>query len=770
MFQNHFRIAWRNLVKDRQFTILNLAGLTTGLACAFLIYLWVHDERSVDKFHGKDAQLYQVMVNNHKPDGIETGNYTPGPLANALATEVPEIEYAVTVVPAAWFSEKGLLSSGDINIKATSQYIGKDYFNVFSCKFIEGDKNQLVSNKNVLAISKTLAIKLFKTTEDVVGKPVQWKHQNFGGSFIVGGVFEDQPVNATDQFDVLVNFDNFLAKREGLLSWGNSDPGTYVILRNGTDVAKLDKKIKSFLKSKNSKSLMDLLLVKYSDKYLHGQFHNGVQDGGRIEYVRLFSIIALFILVIACINFMNLSTAKASRRIKEVGIKKVIGARRWDLVFQYISESMLMSFFALLISIGLVIVLLPQFNSITGILSGSYPALYLSGFNPVTVLKGKLRTSVGELLVRKGLVVFQFTLSVIFIVSVVVIYKQVDYIQNKNLGYSRANIIHFEIPFEMDEAKLKATASFMNEIKNIPGVINTTSYYHNLTGDHGEIGGFDWPGKPADKNIDFANLEVGYNFIETMGIEMKEGKGFSYTDNSSSNEIVFNESAIKSMGLKDPIGKTVKFWDQKRQIVGVVKDFHFESLYEPVKPCFFQVYPLMPNVVVKIRGGAEKQSIEKIQNLFRSYYGTLVFDYQFLDENYRALYATERRIGILSRYFAGVAILISCLGLFGLAAFTAQRRQKEIGIRKVIGASVTDMVMMLSKEFIKLVLISVLIAFPIAWWVTNQWLNDFQYRIHIGVGIFALAAFATIMITLLTIGFQTIRASIANPVKNLRSE
>ena len=721
------------------------------------------------------------MVNQHNDDGIKTGSFTPGLLANALEKEIPEIEYAVTVLPASWFPNKGVISFGDAHIKAGSQFIGKDYFNVFSCRFIDGDKNRLLADKYSVAISEELAMKLFNTTKNIVGKTVKWDHEEFSGSYMISGIFEKNPSNATNQFDLLLNFELFMERRPGMESWGNSDPDTYVILKQGTKIEQVNSKIKNFLKSKDKNSKTDLFLVKYSDKYLYGQFENGVQAGGRISYVRLFSIIALFILIIACINFMNLSTAKASGRMKEVGIKKVIGARRRSLVFQYLGESMLLTFLSLILAIVIIVILLPQFNHITGkqislalnfriilavlgitlvtgIISGSYPALYLSGFRPAAVLKGKLKSSVGELWVRKGLVVFQFTLSVIFIIAVLVVYRQINYIQSKNLGYNRDNVIHFEIPFEMDSVKLKTAATFLDEVKNIPGVINASSYYHNLTGDHGAIGGFQWPGKDPGKDIEFANLEVGYNFIETLGIEIKEGRSFSNNANSH-NEIIFNEAAIQSMGLKDPIGKTVKFWDQQRQIVGVVKNFHFESLYETVKPCFFQVYPVMPNIMVKIKGGTEKQTIAQIQKTFQAYNKGVPFDYQFLDENYRALYAAEMRVGVLSKYFAGLAILISCLGLFGLAAFTAQRRRKEIGIRKVVGASVSNVVVMLSKDFLKLILIAVFIAFPVAWWATSQWLNGFAYRIHIGVSIFLIAGFCTILITLFTISFQAIKAA-----------
>ena len=793
MLKNYFKIIWRNLVKDRQFTILNLAGLSTGLACALLIWLWISDEMKMDKYNEKDEQIYQVMNNQPRENGIETAEYSSGLLANALATEMPEVEKAATVLPAAWFSSKGIISVGDTRLKAAGQFISKDYFDIFSAHFIDGDKNKIFQGKNGIAISDELAMKLFHTTQNIIGKTIEWNQNEFNGPYMIVGLFQKNPANMSEKYDLLFNFELFAEKRPTIKEWGNSDPHTYVLLRNGTNVSQFNNKISGFLKTKMKDTKRTLFVRKFSDKYLYGQYSNGVQSGGRIAYVKLFSIIAIFILAIACINFMNLSTAKASRRIKEVGIKKVVGAGRGSLVFQYLGESVLMSFLSLLLAIILIVLLLPAFNNITGksltfnfstaliiaivsitcitgLIAGSYPALYISSFNPIAVLKGKIKTSIGELWVRKGLVIFQFALSVIAIASVLIIYRQTTYIQSKNLGYSRDNVIDFAIPFEIDSAKLAASFSFINELKNVSGVLNAGSYYHNLNGEHGSIGGFQWPGKdPLKPDIDFANLEIGYGFIETVGIKMKEGHGFSNSSNTDK-EIIFNESAIKQMGLKDPVGKTVKFWDQQRQIVGVAEDFNFESLYSKVKPCFFQAYPAMPNVIVKIKGGAEKQAIERIQKIYASFYKGLAFDYRFLDEEYQALYTSENRVAVLSKYFAGLAIIISCLGLFGLAAFSAQRRQKEIGIRKVIGASVGNVAVMLSKDFLRLVLIAITVAFPVIWWTMNNWLDKFAYRIHIGVDIFLITGLSIIVITVLTISSQAIKAAVANPVKSLRTE
>ena len=812
MFKNYLKLAWRNLMKDRQFTVLNLVGLAVGLTCSLLIGLWVVDELNMEKYNEKDAQLYQVMSNIKLDNGIKTGQYTPGVLAPALKSEIPEIEDAVMVFPASWFPSKGVIGSGDKKIKAGGEYIGKDYFNLFTCPFIEGDKNRLTSDKSAVAISESAAKKLFNTTEGIIGKTVKWDMQEYTGSYVIVGVFKDNPANATEKFDLLFNYDVALDRRDGLKEWGNSDPDTYVLVKPGTDIARLNAKIRNFLDTKRKPGGQTLFLARFSDRYLHGNYENGVQAGGRIVYVRLFTIIAAFILIIACINFMNLSTAKAARRAKEVGIQKVVGAGRGSLVLQYLGESVLMAFFALLLALILLYSLLPVFNTITGkqltlvpgaplilsvlgitlftgLLAGSYPAFYLSGFRPVAVLKGiegyrrfrmspargtkrwrsSLRSSGAEGWARKGLVVFQFTLSIVFIAAVLIIYRQVTYIQSRDLGYNRDHLIHFEIPLTMDSAKYSAATAFVQELNNIPGVVTASSYYHNLTGGHGAIGGVSWPGKNPNRDIDFANLEVGYNFPETMGIKIKEGRNISQNANSM-HEIIFNETAIKEMGLKDPIGKRVKFWDEDRMIVGVAADFNFESLYNTVKPCMFRMYPVMPNVLVKLRSGSEKETIEKVKAAYSQFNKGVAFDYRFLDEDYQALYVAETRVGLLSRYFAGLAILISCLGLFGLAAFTAQKKQKEIGIRKVIGASVTQLTFLLSKEFLGLVLLAIGIAFPLVGFAMQRWLDGFAYRVPITADVFLITGAAAVAIALFTISYQSISAALANPVKSLRSE
>jgi predicted permease len=801
MFKNYFKTAWRNLIKDRQFSLLNLLGLSTGLACALLIYLWVSDELSVDKFNANDSQLYQVMKTAPDADGgISTYPSTPGLLGQSMQNELPEVQYATVVRPEEFDESAGIISIDNKRFKASAEYVDENFFKVFSYIILDGNATGFASDLYGVLLSDKMALKLFGATQNVTGKTVQWNRGEFTGSYVVSGVFQSPPSNATDQSDLLFNYKLYASKEaKDLAFWGSNNQYTYLLLKKGTDVNAFNRKIKDFTKEKikqfypGDKGLLhwegDIFVQKYSDRYLHNNYVNGAVNGGRIEYVKLFSIIAIFILVIACINFMNLSTARASRRMKEVGIKKVVGASKGSLILQYIGESIAMAFASLAIAFLLVELLLPAFREITGkdlrlqlnanlvvsavfitiitgLIAGSYPALYLSHFKPASILKGKLVTSSGESRIRKGLVVFQFTISVVLIVSVLVVYQQMKLIQTTNLGFNKSNVIRFS-----NDGNLKNNVTpFLAEIKKLPGVMNATTENGDFFGQASHGGsGIDWDGKDPNLGIEYYGNDVGDDFFETMDLHIVEGRPFSraFADSAS---VIFNEAAIKAMGLKDPIGRTVSLWGEKKQIVGIVKDYHFKSLYDKISPSFLVYNPNAGNTLVKIRAGAESQTIAAIKNLFTKFNNGIDVNYSFLDDDYNRLYASEQRVAVLSKYFAGVAILISCLGLFGLAAFTAQKRQKEIGIRKVIGASVTNVVAMLSGDFLILVSISLLIAVPLSWWLMNHWLQSFAYRINISPFVFLLTGLSVVLITLFTISFQSIKAAMANPVKSLRTE
>ncbi len=803
MLKNYFTVAWRNLIKQKQFTALNLLGLSTGLACVLLILLWVNDELSVDKFNANDNRLYEVLKKADDGAGnTQVIQYTQGQLAQSLAAELPEVAYAVQVRKD---QNHSVLSVGDKHLKITHQFAGKDFFKVFSYPLINGASENL-SGVYSIFLSDKLAMKLFNTT-DVAGKNINWNYNDdpadFTGVYTIAGVFQSPPANASNQFDMLVPFDLYAQKFAGTVgdvtNWGSNMVSTYVMLKKNTNVSAFSNKIKDYAAAK-VKSLYPgndfykyegtLFARRFSEAYLYNNYINGIQSGGRIEYVRLFSLIAIFILVIACINFMNLSTAKAVGRMKETGIRKIIGAPRKALIMQYIAESVLLSFLAVLIALVLALLFLPVFRQltgkelaivfspgfvfavccialVTGIFAGSYPALYLSGFKPAMVLKGKINAPASAATIRKGLVVFQFTVSIVLIVAVLVVFKQMQFVQTKNLGYNKDFVIRFAA-----EGKLSDNpAPFFSALKKIPGVTEATGMSGDLMGHAGHSGGgISWEGKDPNLHIEYFGVSGDYGYPELLGMKMAEGRSFSQAFGADSNAVIFNESAIAAMQLKNPVGKMVSLWGKQKQIIGVVKNFHFESLYKKVGPAFLECAAKNETILVKLSAAKEKETIAAIAALFKNFNQGIAFDYTFLDEEYRAMYAAEQRVAALSKYFAMVAIVISCLGLFGLAAFTAQKRQKEIGVRKVVGASVADITTMLSKEFLKLVLLAMCIAFPFAWWLMQHWLQGFAYRTSLDGSIFLITAMGIVIITLCTVGYQSVKAALTNPVKSLRAE
>jgi putative ABC transport system permease protein len=789
MFKNNLKIAWRNLMKDRQFTFLNLLGLSTGIACTLLIYLWIRDEYQFDKFHEKDAQIYQLMEYRKSASETTIADESSGLLAETVAAQAPEVEYAAAEAPAAWF-QKFTLSVGENNIKGAGQYVGKDYFNIFSFKLLDGTRDKVLSDKNNIVISDELARKLFGTTENLIGRKIIFQHDQV---FFVSGVFEKPPVHSSEQFDFLLSFEYYKQIQPWVTSWNNTGPHNFVLLKKGTNLESFNKRIAGVVSKGSGDTTRAAFAYLFSDNYLHNTFDHGNRLGGRIVNVRLFAVIAFFILAIACINFMNLSTAKAARRLKEVGIKKVVGAGKGQLVLQFLGESVLTTLIAVCIAIGIVALLLPRFNQITGkeiglnfdsgmimglvvitlftgFVSGSYPALYLAGFNPIMILKGKMRSSVGEIWARQGLVIFQFTISIFMIVGVLVIYRQIQYVQHKDIGYRKDHVIRFDC-----EGKLLANEdNFAERVKKIPGVVDAGFTYNVMVGRNFGNYGIGWDGKNPAEQVYFEGFGGSYHFIETMGMKMAAGRSFSQRFGADSNKIILNETAVKIMRLSDPVGKNISLYGNPVQVIGVVKDFHFESLRETVKPMYMVLLKADSSVwnkmMIRIQAGKEIETVDKIRSLYESYNPGFPFDFHFLDEVYEKQYASEIRVGILSKYFAGLAILISCLGLFGLTAFTAQKRQKEIGIRKVIGASVPDLVLMLSKDLFRQVMIAILIAVPLSGWAMTQWLNGFAYRIPLTAAIFLIAALSVIAITVLTISFQSVKAAFRNPVTSLRSE
>lgn len=791
MIKQFFIQLFRNSRTNKTSFFISLIGLSFGFACAIIIYLWVYDELSVDKFHTNDSQLFQVMMNYKSLDNsIETGKSTPGPLAKALADEFPEVKYAV-VTSLTDDNIEGIITVGDKHIKALALYASKNYFNVFSFPIIYGDRNSVLQDLNGVVISDKLAIKLFNTTDNIIGKTFNWDNSNF----TISGVFKNPPYNSTIQFDLLFNFELFLTKENLEMKWSNGGTETLVVLNKNTDIEDFNTKIHDFLKTKYKESDWTLFIHKFSDNYLFGDFQNGVQSGGRITHVRLFCLIALLILIIASINFINLSIANAIKKRKEVGIRKTLGASKKDMITKYLGESLFISILSMLISFAIVAIVLNDFNFIsgkqlglnlkpnfilfillftliTGIISGIYPALYISKFNPIYILKGKSanitgkNTSIFQNFIKNGMVIFQFSISIILIVSVFVIYKQIQYIQHKNLGFNKENIISFQRTGELN----KNIDAFINEIKNIPGVVNASYFINNITYNKTGTSGLNWQGNIENQNIEFKYINANYDFIETTDIKLSRGRSFSKKYGSEKQKIIFNELAVKKMGLKNPIGQTVKLWGNDMQIVGVVEDFHFESLYEPIRPCFIKLSESGGNIIAKIQNGVEKVTIDQIGKLYKEFNINVPFEFKYLDSAYQDIYASEIRVSKLSEYFAGIAIFLACIGLFGLAAFSTQKRTKEIGIRKVHGSTSFGIIRLLSFDFIRLVIISNLIGLPLGYLINKNWLNRFAYKIDLELWIFLIIGLLTIMIAWITVALQAFKAANMNPVVSLKAE
>lgn len=783
MLQHHFILLYRNVAKFKSTFLINMAGLSIALTGVLLIFLWVNDEFKKDRFHENSDRLFQVLeIQNHESSRNVT-NSTPWLLAETLKDEMPEVEFAATVSLPDWF-EPFTLSAKERHIKARGRYAGADYFSIFSYPIIAGQADQLLRDNVSIVISEEVSNSLFGPGANPVGKTVVFQQER---EFTVSGVFRNVP-ESSEQFDFVLSYRILTEERPQVTDWKNAGPSTFVLLKDEANVETFNAKIKNLIAAKSDITHRELFATRYSDLYLYGRFENGVQSGGRIEYVVLFSAIAIFILFIACINFMNLSTARASRRAKEVGIKKTVGAARSNLIFQFLTESMLTTSLSILLAILLVDLLLPTFNGITGknlilvfngsfilsllallaftgLLAGSYPALYLSRFKPVAILKGMLVNSPGEVWVRRGLVVFQFTLSVILIGVVLVIQNQIRFVLNKNLGYQKENLLYFEMEGELPAKR----ETFLIELRQLPGVEQASSIAQSMVGG-GNTTGIEWEGKEPGVIIPFAIRPVDYEAVDMLGLKFIDGRPFSRS-HADSLSVIFNKTAIEVMGLKDPVGKTVSLGPFDCRIAGIVDDFHFESLHSGVGPMFFILAPQHTSkIVIRVRPDNIPGTLALIEKLYSEFNPGFAFNYRFMDQDYENQYRSEARVATLSKYFAGIAILISCLGLFGLAAFTAERRQKEIGIRKALGASESNIIMLVSGDFTKLVLVAVLLAVPVSYFAATAWLNNFTYKIEVNLFYFIGAGLIAVGIAWATISSHAFRSARINPAKCLKSE
>ncbi|MCR9250510.1 MAG: ABC transporter permease [bacterium] len=792
MFIYTIKLAFRNFLKHKSSFLINLGGLSTGLACVIMIYLWVNDELQMDKFHKLDKQLHQVLLNHEESGKLNTQPSTQGILADALESEVPEVLMAVEDTDPTWFGDNFSLENDKKNIKAIGKFSGDQYFEMFSFELLHGDASIVLDDKKSVVISESLARKFYQNPEYAIGETLTWNLLQFNDKVKVTGVFKDLPNNSSESFDFIIPFQNFKDLVGDGMNWGNYNAMTYATLREGTDLASLNERLGPFVKKKAEGSNVNVFMRPYSDQHLYNKYENGKLVGGRIFYVRLFSLIALFILGIACINFMNLSTAKASRRLKEVGVKKAIGADRKLLIFQYLGESIMLSLIALVVALLIVILLLPQFNVITGkyltlsfdpiallimfgitlitgLLSGSYPALYLSSFQPTEILRGKLQSKFGELWIRRGLVVFQFSLSVILIVSVLVVHRQIEFAQTTPLGYERDNVILFP-----KEGKANDNLDLMlSELRNIPGVAYASASNHKVVQKSGFTTGVEWEGKNPEVETRFENVASYYDFIEAMGFEIVNGRSFSREFNNEGNSVLFNETAIAEMGFtnENAVGRTIKVWGNDVTIIGVVKDFQMQSVHDKVSPVLFRFDPtFLPNMVVKMQEGQEKETLARLNKFYEDFNPGYAFQFEFMDVEYQSLYQAEEKVAYLSKYFAILAILISCLGLFGLTSFTAERRSKEIGIRKILGSGNWRILVLLSTDFTKMVVSAIVIGLPISYFLVRQWLDEFALRIELQFWFFAVAGIAALAIAWLTVGIQTVKVSKINPVDQLRNE
>lgn len=790
MIRNYFKIAWRNLLHNKTFSLINIFGLALGMTCSLLIMLWLKDELNKDKFHANTKRLYRVMENQYYVGDISTFESSPGILAENIVKDIPEIEMASQVL----WEEEPLFTVGDKFDKEKGRYVQKDFLRMFSFKLQKGNPATALARPDAVVIAKKLADKYFKG-EDPIGKMIKIDGKD---NVIVTGVLEDIPELSSLKFDFLMSYDIWFKKNDWAKEWGNNGPRCVVLLKENTSVDKVNAKIKNYIKTKNKDSNVELFLQNYGESYLYSKWDNAKQAGGRIEYVRTFSVVAIVILLIACINFMNLATARSLRRAREIGVRKVVGAGKRQLIAQFIGESMFVSFLAILISLLIVALILPSFNELTekhltidltnpsfllillgltvftGVISGSYPALFMSTLKPIVVLKGILKFKAGATYFRKGLVVFQFALSIILILGMIVVYRQINFIHNKNLGFGKEDLLY--IPLEGGLSK--NYMAFREELQKKPGIKNVTSAQHNPLQVGSSTQGVRWPGKDTTQLILFSSNPINYDYIKTMGIQLIAGRDFDPSYSLDTNNYLINEAAARKIGYKDPVGKELTMWGDKGTIIGLMKDFHHNSLHVPIEPLILRLYKqswigdggFWGHVIIRTEKGKTREALASMETTFKKFNAGFPFKYYFTDDEIKNNYKAEHTVSKLSRYFAFLAIFISCLGLFGLVTFTAEQKTKEIGIRKVLGASVSGIVGMLSKDFLKLVLIATVIAFPVAWWMMHKWLLDFEYRIDIGWWVFVVAGITALLIALLTISFQSIKAAIANPVKSLRTE
>jgi ABC-type antimicrobial peptide transport system permease subunit len=807
MFKNYFKTTLRSLWRNKAYSFLNIFGLAIGIACAGLIFLWVEDELNWDNNNVKKSQLYQLEVNMTMDGNNFTMGSTPRPMEKAMQTEIPGI------INTARVSDQGqrlLFNAGDKSLYSTGLFADPSLFNMFSFDFIQGNSKNPLPQLYSLVITQSAARKFFGNEKNVVGRTIRVDNKQ---DYVVSGVVKDMPGNSTLQFEWLAPYEvtlvdlNQLAIKYGIkltdaVDWGSYGPLTYIELDKNANLSAINAQLKDFIHRKAADQKTTTFLYPMSQWHLYSEFANGKPTGGgTITQVRLLSVIAWIILLIACINFMNLATANSQKRAKEIGVRKVMGAGRKKLVFQFIGEALFMSAVAAVFAVIIITLSLPAFNSlmqkqlslhledpvhitglltitiICGLIAGSYPAIYLSSFNPVFVLKGlKLKTG-SAALIRKELVVFQFTISIVFIISTIIVYLQIQHVKNRDLGFNKDNLI--EINPEHDVSKIFPLIK--NDLLNTGLIQNVALADHSTLYGGDTDDGFKWQGKSENNEVSIAHRNVTTEFIGTSGMKIIEGRDFSNNAASENSNVIINEAMAKLMGKESAVGKIIRsprgnadgvFTNMT--VIGVVKDYVYGNVYggKAAPLILFCKAPEFEDFLyLRLKPqNSVAQALSKIQEVMKKDNSAYPLEYKFVDDQFNEMFSNETQISEVSGIFAALAIIISCLGLFGLATYTAERRIKEIGIRKVLGASVAGITTLLSKDFLQLVAIACVIAFPIAWLIMHNWLQHYEYRIDISWWIFLAAGVSVILIALITISFQSVKAAIANPIESLRTE
>ena len=788
MLKNYFKTALRSFVKQKGYTVINIAGLTVGIVSSLLILLWVQDEVNKDKFHEHDAQLFSVMRFMTLDGEVITTASIPKPLAQKLEEEYPEVEHAELM---SW-EEEFLLQVDDKFTREEGRYVGDAFFEILSYPLLIGDPKTVLDDNYSVVISEAVAIKYFgsewRTNPEVIGTAMK---VNNGDLHKITGVFKNTGGNSSLQFDMVLPIEIFIKKNEWVEHWGNNGLRMIVKLKDGDhDMEGLGIRLIEEIHSHDIGYDSRAFLQPYSERYLYSNYDDGILVGGRIDYVKIFLVVAIFILVIASINFMNLATARSTMRAKEIGVRKVLGAQRGSLRSQFMIESLLITLFATTLSIALVYIILPVVNNLTdkqiiidftginfwlitgsialftGLLSGSYPALFLSSFKILSVLKGTLKHTKGATYFRKGLVVFQFSLSILLIIGTLTVYRQINYIMTKNVGLNKENVLFMGIEGAMEDHY----ETFKSELLAVPEVTYVSRSSQNPLSSGSDTFGVHWEGKDPEMRILFNIVNADHDWVETMGAHLQAGRGYTADFPFDTTSFIINEKAVEIMGMDDPVGQALTVWEVPGTIVGVVKNFHMSSMYREMDALVIRFDPENTGMNFIRIDGDIKTAIAGIEAVNSKLNPGFPFDYEFLKDSYESDYKSEIVIGTLANYFAAIAIFISCLGLLGLASFTVGQRTKEIGIRKVLGASVPGLVMMLSKDFTFLIIIAFMVAAPIAYYFTGQWLDKFAYRIDADATVFVVAGLGALLVAIFTVGFKSAQAAIASPADSLKDE